>query len=122
MQNGRKDPTQSRRDTMRPRSPSEALEPARAPSRPKGVRPRRERRALSGFVRVISGVMTVVLIAMLSAGGLTLLVRHLYERPGPLTIAETVVIPRGFSSSEIAERLEHEGVISSRWAFMINYI
>ena len=121
MQNGRKEPL-SRRDNMRPRSPSEALEPARAPSRPKGVRPRRERRAVSGFIRIISGIMTVVLIVMLSAGGLTLLVRHLYDSPGPLTMAETVVVPKGFSSSEIAERLEHEGVISSRWAFMINYL
>lgn len=122
MQNGRKEPALSRRDNMRPRSPSEALEPARAPSRPKGVRPKRERRALSGFVRVISGVMTLVLIVLLSAGGLTLLIRHLYDSPGPLTISETVVVPKGFSSSEIAERLEHEGVISSRWAFMINYL
>ena len=40
---------------------------------------------------------------MLSAGGLTLLVRHLYDSPGPLTIAETVVVPKGFSSSEIAD-------------------
>lgn len=122
MQNGRNQQTLSRRDNMRPRSPSEALEPARAPSRPKGVRPKRERRALSGFVRIISGVLTVILIVMLSAGGLTLLVRHLYERPGPLTMAETVVIPKGFSSAEIAQRLEHEGVIASRWAFMINYL
>ena len=122
MQNGRKDQILSRRDNMRPRSPSEALEPARAPSRPKGVRQRKERRAVSGFVRIISGIMTVLLIVMLSAGGLTLLVRHLYERAGPLTMAETVVVPKGMSSSEIAERLEHEGVIASRWAFMINYL
>ncbi len=37
-------------------------------------------------------------------------------------MAETVVVPKGMSSSEIAERLEHEGVIASRWAFMINYL
>ena len=77
MQNGRKEPL-SRRDNMRPRSPSEALEPARAPSRPKGVRPGASGARFPGFIRVISGIMTVVLIVMLSAGGLTLL------RPPPL--------------------------------------
>ncbi len=106
---------------MRP-EPIRGLEPARAPSRPKGVRPKRERRALSGFIRVISGVMTVVLIVMLSAGGLTLLVRHLYVAPWPSDHGrDQSLVPRA-SSSEIAERLEHEGVISSRWAFMINYL
>ncbi|MFA5949705.1 MAG: endolytic transglycosylase MltG [Hyphomicrobium sp.] len=115
-------PQISRRDGMRPKSPAEALEPGRAPSRPRGVRQRREPRALAGFVRAVSGVMTVLLVLMLGAGALSLLVRHLYERPGPLTVAQTVVIPKGASSNDIAERLEREGVIGSRWAFMINYL
>ncbi len=113
----------TRSDTMRPRSPAEALEPGRAPQRPKGVKAqRKESRAISGFVRVVSGVFTVLLVAMLAIGAGTLYVRHVYERPGPLAVSQTVVIPKGASSGDIAERLEREGVISSRWAFMVTYL
>jgi UPF0755 protein len=114
-------PTLSRRDGVRPRSPAEALEPGRAPPRPRGVRQRKESRVLSGFARVVSGVMTILLFVMLTAGGLTLLIGHLYSRPGPLTVTQTVVIPKGASSNEIADDLEREGVVSSRLAFMANY-
>jgi UPF0755 protein len=124
MSNYRRDmpPTMSRRDGVRPRSPAEALEPGRAPPRPRGVRQRKESRVLSGFARVVSGVMTILLVAMVAAGGLTLLVTHLYNRPGPLTLTQTVVVPKGASSNDIADDLEREGVISSRWAFMMNYL
>ena len=46
--------THSLRADLRPRSPAEALEPGRAPSRPKGVKVRAERKALSGL-RGLSG-------------------------------------------------------------------
>lgn len=115
-------PTLSRRDGVRPRSPAEALEPGRAPPRPHGVRQRRESRVMSGFARVVSGILTVLLVVMVSAGGLTLLVGHLYNKPGPLTVSQTVVIPKGVSSNKIADELEAEGVVSSRWAFMVNYL
>jgi UPF0755 protein len=115
-------PTLSRREGERPRSPAEALEPGRAPPRPHGVRQRKERRMLSGLARVISGILTILLVVMVSAGGMTLLVGHLYTRPGPLTVTQTVVIPKGASSNDIADDLEREGVVSSRWAFMINYL
>lgn len=115
-------PTLSRREGMRPRSPAEALEPGRAPPRPHGVRQRKESRVVSGFARVFSGILTILLVFMLSAGGLTLLVGHLYSKPGPLTVSQTVVIPKGTSSNKIADDLEAEGVVSSRWAFMVNYL
>lgn len=115
-------PTLSRREGVRPRSPAEALEPGRAPPRPHGVRQRKESRVVSGFARVLSGLMTILLVAMVTAGGLTLLVTHLYNRTGPLTVSQTVVIPKGASSNDIADDLEREGVVSSRWAFMVNYL
>ncbi len=115
-------PTFPTRSGMRPRSPSEALEPGRAPARPRGMRDRRQSRAVPGVVRLVSGVMTLLLVLMLSAGGLVLFMNHLSQRPGPLTAAQTVVIPKGASSNDIAERLEREGVISSHWTFMLNYL
>ncbi|WP_295559224.1 endolytic transglycosylase MltG [uncultured Hyphomicrobium sp.] len=115
-------PTLSRREGMRPRSPAEALEPGRAPPRPHGVRQRKESRVVSGFARVVSGILTVLLVVMVTAGALTLLIGHLYNKPGPLTVSQTVVIPKGTSSNKIADDLEAEGVVSSRWAFMVNYL
>ncbi|WP_072391024.1 endolytic transglycosylase MltG [Hyphomicrobium sp. CS1GBMeth3] len=115
-------PTLSRREGVRPRSPAEALEPGRAPPRPHGVRQRRESRVMSGFARVVSGILTVLLVTMVSAGALTLLVGHLYNKTGPLAVTQTVVIPKGTSSNKIADELEEEGVVSSRWAFMVNYL
>ena len=124
MSNIRRDgaPTLSRRDGLRPRSPAEALEPGRAPPRPRGVRQRRESRVVGGFARVVSGVLTILLVGMVVLGGLTVFVGHVYSRPGPLTVAQTVVVPKGASSNEIADDLEREGVISSRWAFMVSYL
>lgn len=124
MNNIRRDvaPTLSRRDGLRPRSPAEALEPGRAPPRPRGMQQRGESRVIGGFARIVSGVLTVLLVVMLGLGGLTLLVGHVYSRPGPLAVAQTVVVPKGASSNEIADSLEREGVISSRWSFMISYL
>ena len=124
MSNIRRDvaPTLSRRDGLRPRSPAEALEPGRAPPRPRGVRQRRESRVFGGFARVVSGVLTVLLVVMVGLGAITLFVGHVYSRPGPLQVAQTVVVPKGASSNEIADDLEREGVISSRWAFMMSYL
>jgi len=115
-------PTLSRREGVRPRSPAEALEPGRAPPRPHGVRQRKESRIVSGFARIVSGILTVLLVVMVSAGALTLLIGHLYTKTGPLTVSQTVVIPKGTSSNKIADELEEEGVVSSRWAFMVNYL
>lgn len=115
-------PGLARREGERPRSPAEALEPGRAPPRPHGVRQRTERRMLSGMARVISSILTILLVVMVTVGSLTLLVGHLYTRPGPLAVTQTVVIPKGASSNDIADDLEREGVVSSRWAFMINYL
>jgi len=106
----------------RPRSPAEALEPGRAPQRPRGVRQRSESRALGGLIRLLSGVMTLALIMMVLVGGASLMLYFLFERPGPLEVSRTIVIPKGEGRIEIAERLEREGVISNRWAFVASHL
>lgn len=115
-------PSTSRREGVRPRSPAEALEPGRAPPRPHGVRQRRESRAVSGLARVVSGVLTIMLVIMVVTGGMTLMVTHLYNAQGPLTVSQNIVVAKGASSNDIADDLEREGVISSRLAFMVNYL
>ncbi len=113
--------TVSPRADLRPRSPAEALEPGRAPSRPRGVKVQRERKALSGFVRLFSGLLTLGLVVMIAAGGAVGLLHHHFEQHGPLTEPRTVAIPKGDGVIDIADRLAKEGVISSAWAFVSNY-
>ena len=115
-------PTMSPHGTMRPRSPAEALEPTRAPQRPRGGKIRQPSRALSAIARVGSAIFTLAIACLVLAGGLALLLGHFYERPGPLTEMRTVIIERGAGRIEIAEQLEREGIISSRWAFVANHL
>lgn len=82
---------------------------------------RPERKALSGFVRLFSGLLTLGLVAMIAAGGAVALLHHHFEQPGPLTEQRTVAIPKGDGVIDIADRLAKEGVISSAWAFVSNY-
>ena len=107
--------------SLRPRSPAEALEPSRAPLRPRG-RSRPESRAVGAAVRLVSGVLTLSLLTMAALGGIALLLMHQYETPGPLEITRTVSIPKGEGRIEIAERLEREGVIANRWSFVANHL
>ncbi len=117
----RSDGTRTSR-TAGARSPAERLEPARAPSRPRGVQAREPSRAIAGFVRVISGVLTISLVIMLFAGGTAFIIFDQFENPGPLTATRTVVIPKGEGRIAIAERLEREGVITNRWTFVGGYL
>lgn len=104
----------------RPKSPLEALEPARAPSRPRR-KYREPWRRVSGFARFISGVMTLALAAMVLGGGGVLWFAHEFEKPGPLTVSRTFGIPRGEGPIEIAAQLEREGIISNRWVFVAGH-
>jgi UPF0755 protein len=100
------------------RSPAERLEPGRAPGRPRGLQTREPSRFFGGFVRVVSAVMTVSLIAMLIVGATVFTIVNQYESPGPLTATRTIVIPKGEGRIAIAERLEREGIITNRWTFV----
>ncbi len=115
-------PTMSPHGSMRPRSPSEALEPTRAPQRPRGGKIRQPSRALSTVARIGSAIISLSVVVLVLAGGLALLLGHYYERPGPLAQTRTVVIEKGAGRIEIAEQLEREGIISSRWAFVANHL
>jgi len=109
-------PSQRRR--LRPRSPAEFLEPSRAPERPKGRRRRRENKPLSGFVRLVSGVLTMVVIAMVLVAGGFFVVQHQFYAAGPLEASQTVSIPPGTGRRKVAEILEEQGIIANRYVFI----
>lgn len=111
------------RHRPRPRSPSEAIEPGRPPRSPKRKRKGRpESGGIGRFVRLISGVLTVLAITLLLSGGTVVYLNHIYKQPGPLTAETNIVIPRGEGRLQIASRLESAGVISNRWVFIINHL
>jgi len=115
-------PTMTQHGSMRPRSPSEALEPTRAPQRPRGGKIRQPSRVLSTIARIGSAIFTLCVVALIVVGGLALVLGHFYERPGPLNEARNVVIEKGAGRIEIAEQLERDGIISNRWAFVANHL
>ncbi|MGD9827740.1 MAG: endolytic transglycosylase MltG [Hyphomicrobiaceae bacterium] len=105
-----------------PRSPSEALEPARAPEPPRGRRVRSESTWLGPVVRRLSAIFTLLLLAMVAAGGGAAFMKHVFDQPGPLAQSAIFVVPRGEGVNEIASRLEKEGVISDRRLFVASHL
>ncbi len=115
-------PTQSAQARVRPRSPAEALEPTRAPSRPRGARIRRERPRLNALVRWMSGIFTLLLVFAAGIGGAATYLSFAFDRPGPLDVTRTIAVPRGEGRIEIAARLEREGIIANRWVFVASHL
>ncbi len=98
-----------------PRSPSEALEPERAPEPPRGSRQRPQHPLVIFFNRL----MTFLLIVLICVAGLFYVVRRQFDLPGPLAYPTVFVVPRGEGVSAIARRLEQDGIINDRWTFFI---
>jgi UPF0755 protein len=104
-----------------PRSPSEALEPDRAPEPPRGSKQGRGH----PIVVFLNRLFSLIFIVLVSVGAASYAVRLQFDRPGPLSYPTVFVVPRGEGVSAIARRLEQEGVINSdsvlpgRWTFFI---
>jgi UPF0755 protein len=98
-----------------PRSPSEALEPDRAPEPPRGSRSRPQH----PIVVFLNRLITFLLIGSICVAGLSYIVRRQFDQPGPLNYPTVFVVARGEGVGAIAKRMEREGIISDRWTFFI---
>ena len=78
----------SERPPISPRSPRAALEPEQVPPPPK-----RSERARNPFVVVGNAIITIVLVAMIGAGGVYVYGKQKLEAPGPLQEDKIVNIP-----------------------------
>src|SRR3954470_2334063 len=104
----------SERPPISPRSPRAALEPEQVPPPPK-----RSDRARNPFVIVGNAIITLLLIAMIGAGGVYYYGRQALEAPGPLKEDKIVNIPHRPGKRDIAETLNREGVTDvNPWAFI----
>lgn len=103
----------SERPPISPRSPRAALEPEQVPPPPK-----RSERARNPFVVIGNAIITIVLVVMVGAGGAYIYGKQLLEAKGPLREEKIVNIPARAGTGDIADTLQREGVIDSRWAFI----
>ncbi|MGB6907438.1 MAG: aminodeoxychorismate lyase, partial [Methyloceanibacter sp.] len=102
-----------------PRSPTEALEPIR-PLEPPERDPRDGR--LHPVLAFFNAMFLLVFFSALTSVALLYFIRYQFDRPGPLATSTVVVIPKGEGVSGIAERLEHDEVITDRGMFMTSII
>src|SRR6516165_4322773 len=102
------------RPPISPRSPRAALEPEQVPPPP-----RRSERARNPFVIVGNAIITIVLLVMISVGGVYYYGKQIIEAAGPLREDKVVNIPSRAGMTDIADVLQREGVIdNNRWAFI----
>ena len=97
-----------------PRSPLEALEPARAPEPPE----RRSERNPHPFLLFLNTSLTLLVAVLIGVAGLFFYGKNKFDSVGPLSHSTVVVVPKGEGVSAIANRLVREGVISDRNLFV----
>jgi UPF0755 protein len=107
---------------LMPRSPAEALEPARPPARPADWRSRRQMARLGPALRTLNGLLTLIFVVLSLCWVATFWIGIELDKPGPLRDARTIIVRKGEGAHEIARKLEAEGVISSQHVFIAYYV
>lgn len=96
-----------------PKSPAEALQPEAIPPPP--VRSRTAKHPLVVFFNFL---LTVVIVGLVGLGGGVFAAKFQFDRESDLDQPRTIAINRGSGLTEIAEQLQREGIISSKWLFV----
>jgi UPF0755 protein len=101
------------RPRLSPKSAAELLQPERVPGPPV----RTVKRNPVG--RFLSLVFTLVVVAVLTAGGAIAYGVHLFTSPGPSEESRNVTVAAGSTLRDVAENFERLGIVSNRWVFWI---
>ena len=80
---------------------------------------RRRRRSSNGFVDVLNGFLTLLVLGLLVAGGAVLYGASQFYGDGPLTEETTFRVESGSGLSSIGPRLEEQGLISNQLIFQL---
>lgn len=97
----------------RPRSPRAALQPEPVPLPKKRSTSVRHPLVIAG-----NAVFTIIILLALAVGAGVYYGKNKLEAAGPLSEDKVVNIPRKAGIRDIAEQLQHEGVIDQPWAFV----
>ena len=117
----RMDPYLARTGSALARSPSERLEPTRPPAPRRRSHGARQARRARPLLRLVNGLLTFTLVAMILAGAAAYVFDSQLDAPGPLQQAKTIAIPKNEGTLEIAARLEREGMVTDRRLFVVAY-
>ncbi len=98
-----------------PKTASEALRP-QAGTPPPATRSRRSR---SQFVVFMNFVMSAIVLLAVAGFGAVWFGKYLFDGPGPLETADTVLVRPNTGTAEIAEMLERRGIISDARIFRL---
>jgi UPF0755 protein len=63
-------------------------------------------------------LLTVVIVGLVAVGGGVFAAKVQFERASDLDQARTISVDRGLGLSQIAEQLQRDGIISSKWLFI----
>ena len=96
-----------------PKSPSEALQPETAPPPPP-----RSQAVRHPLVVFLNFVLTLVVVGLVAGGAAFFVGRMQFDRPGHLDQPRTIAVERGAGLGAIAEQLQKNSAISSKWLFM----
>jgi UPF0755 protein len=81
--------------------------------------PQRSRVVRHPLVVFFNFVLTVVIVGGVAVGGGLLYAKTQFDRPGRLESARSISIERGTNLNAIADLLQKNGAISSKWLFII---
>jgi len=104
-----------------PRSPVEALEPARGvqpPQRRQRHEIRKRQKESGGYMKLFNGLMTFVLMVMIAVGLLFFFIKNQFDSPGPLEHSTVITISPGSGLNKIASTLQREGIITDSRIFV----
>ncbi|MCB1495893.1 MAG: endolytic transglycosylase MltG [Bauldia sp.] len=96
-----------------PKSPTEALQPESVPPPPQ-----RSRAVRHPLVVFTNFVLTIIVVAGVALGGGLLIGKSQFDKEGALDQERSISVSRGTGLSAIADQLQREGAISSKWLFI----
>jgi UPF0755 protein len=99
---------------LAPRSPRSALEPDTIDVPP----PRRSKTVRHPLVIIGNAILSVLVLLVIAGGAALYLGNERFDAPGPLAEDKIVSIPHGSGIREVADVLQHEGVIDQPWVFI----
>ena len=106
---------------LMPRSPVEALEPTRGVQPPRRQQRREIRRRQKGsgnIMKRVNGILTFVLMTMITIGMAFFIIKNQFDKPGPLEHSTVITIPLGHGLNKIAGTLQREGIITDSRIFV----